>query len=90
MLAEMTAEQLMEWREFAREEPFGFHPTAELVSLLCSVIAGAAPFRTGAAPPPSAFRWRPGSPPDETPADLQTIFGGAETDGLDLSRPLPD
>jgi hypothetical protein len=90
MLAEMTAGQIAEWREFAREEPFGFHPQAELMSLLCAVVANAAPFRGGPGVSPSQFRWRPGREPAATPdGDIRDALGPADADGPDLSRPLP-
>jgi len=92
MLGEMTAQQLADWREFAREEPFGFQPQAELVSLLCSVVAASAPFRSGSAPPPSAFRWTPGkaAPEAEEEGEFRDVLGASDTTGPDLSRPLPD
>jgi hypothetical protein len=91
MLAGMTAAQLVEWREFARQEPFGFPPMAELVSLLCAVVANFAPFRSGEPISPARFRWKPGQEEQEAePADMRDALGGAKTVGPDLSRPLPD
>lgn len=91
MLDGMTVAQLLEWQEFAREEPFGFHPQAELASLLASVVANSAAFRTGDPIPPSRFRWTPGRAKEVDPAvDFADALGGSVPAGPDLSRPLPD
>lgn len=91
MLAEMTPGQFLEWKEFARVEPFGFGATADFFAVLCAVVANSAPFRSGPGVSPEAFRLRPDREPgDGRPADGETMLAGAETVGPDLSRPITD
>jgi hypothetical protein len=89
MLAEMTADQLQEWKAFAAEEPFGFDALADLFAILTATVANAAPFRSGEGVSFEKVRFRPGKPRPPEPAD-GPILSGAETVGPDLSKPIPD
>lgn len=89
LLGEMTAAQLLEWRAFAADEPFGFEPLADLFAILTATVANAAPFRAGEGVTFEQVRYRPGKPAAASPDD-GGILSGAESAGPDLSRPILD
>jgi len=59
MLAEMSAETLCKWQQYAAQRPFGFIRDSRLSARLCAVVANFRPMGGGKPIGEDKFLWKP-------------------------------